>query len=128
MLSLLIPLGMLAAAGAAAQPAEDERPVIRMTVYGNDPCPQTTSERIVVRARRPERDRYRIPEQLREDPDQAAQSWAERAEALETVGETGIQSCSTVGPGGFTGCWEEMLRQARQERERQRRRGYVPER
>ena len=33
-----------------------------------------------------------------------------RARAIEYVGRTGIQSCSTVGPGGFTGCWEQMVR------------------
>ena len=30
--------------------------------------------------------------------------------SLEYVGRTGIQSCSTVGPGGVSGCWNEMVR------------------
>lgn len=127
MLALLGALGALAT-GTAAQSPPDDRPVLRLTIYGNDPCPPSTEERIVVCARRPESERYRIPERLREDPDRAEQSWAERAETLETVGETGPESCSTVGPGGFTGCWEEMIRQARRERERAARRIQPPPR
>lgn len=107
---------------AAVQPEPDERPVIRITIYGNDRCPPSTSERIVVCARRPETERYRLPEQLRDDPDRSEENWAADAEELETVGRTGPQSCSTVGPGGFTGCWEEMIRQARRERQQQRER------
>ena len=119
MIELLTALA-LAASSAAVQP--DERPVLRITIYGNDRCPPSTSERIGVCARRPESERYRIPQRLRDDPDRADESWAEQAEALETIGRTGPQSCSTVGPGGFTGCWEEMIREARRERQQRRER------
>jgi hypothetical protein len=37
-------------------------------------------------------------------------------EALEYVGRTGIQSCSTVGPGGVSGCWNELVRAWRKDR------------
>ncbi|WP_431853331.1 hypothetical protein [Allosphingosinicella sp.] len=108
----------LAAAGASAQPAADPgRRVSQLLVYGNDPCPPSTDEVIVVCARRPEDDRYRIPEPLRGSSRPVESSWAANARSLEYVGRTGIQSCSTVGPGGFTGCWAEMMRQAREERE-----------
>lgn len=116
-------LAFIIAALAAAQPAQDERPVLRITVYGSEPCPRSTDEQVVVCARRPESERYRIPQALRDRPEDEAQSWAERAESLETVGRTGTQSCSTVGPGGFTGCWDEMIREARREREQRRRQG-----
>jgi len=127
MFALLAALGALAT-GSAAQASQDDRPVLRLTIYGSDSCPPSSEERIVVCARRPENERHRIPQELREDPDQAERSWAERAEMLETVGDTGPQSCSTVGPGGFTGCWEEMVRQARRERERAARRDQPPPR
>ena len=107
----------LAASAAEAQSEIARRRVSQLIVYGSDPCPQSTEEEVVVCARRPEAERYRIPENLRENPQRReGQSWAANARALEYVGRTGIQSCSTVGPGGFTGCWAEMMRQAREDR------------
>jgi hypothetical protein len=101
----------------AAAPAEGQRRVSQLIVYGDDPCPASTADVIVVCARRGEDDRYRIPEPLRGNSEVSGnQSWAANARALEYVGRTGIQSCSTVGPGGFTGCWAEMMRQAREDR------------
>jgi hypothetical protein len=109
-----------AAAGAYAQApsatAADGRRVSQLIVYGNDPCPASTAEVIVVCARREEDERYRIPEPLRGTGQRQAESWAANARSLEMVGRTGIQSCSTVGPGGFTGCWNEMMRQSREDR------------
>jgi hypothetical protein len=118
----LVPI--LLAAGAAfvaaspglTQPEAGARRVSQLIVYGDDPCPVSTAEEIVVCARRPEDDRYRIPEPLRGTGQRSEQSWAANARSLEMVGRTGIQSCSTVGPGGFTGCWAEMMRQAREDR------------
>jgi len=110
----------LAATAAAAQvPVESAngRRVSQLIVYGDDPCPQSTAEEIVVCARRSEDDRYRIPEPLRGSGQRQSQSWAANARSLEMVGRTGIQSCSTVGPGGFTGCWNEMIRQSREDRQ-----------
>ena len=120
MLAIIAAIGLNLAAQAAPA-VEDDRPVRRITVYGRDPCPRSSDEEVVVCARRPESERYRIPQALRERPEDAEQSWADRAESLEMVGRTGPQSCSTVGPGGFTGCWEEMVRQARRERQQARR-------
>ena len=122
MLALIAAIGLNQAA-QAAPPSEDDRPLLRITVYGRDPCPRSTDEQVVVCARRPESERQRIPPALRERPEDAEQSWAERAESLEMVGRTGPQSCSTVGPGGFTGCFDEMVRQARRERAQARRQG-----
>jgi hypothetical protein len=121
----LLPIAFALAAGVAAgaqtpatspEPSPDGRRVSQLIVYGADACPPSTAEEIVVCARRPEDDRYRIPEPLREAGQRRERSWAENARALEYVGRTGIQSCSTVGPGGFTGCWAEMMRQAQEDR------------
>jgi hypothetical protein len=106
----------LAATPAAAQTGDR---ISRVIVYGNDPCPRGTNDEVVICGRRPETERYRIPEELRDDaaePDPESESWAARATSLEYVGRTGIQSCSTVGPGGFTGCWAELMQAARGER------------
>lgn len=117
-LPLFLTLATAAAAALPAAPAAAQRPrITRVVIYGNDPCPVSENE-IIVCARRPDKERFRIPEQLRNgDPaDAKNQSWAERAESLEYVGRAGPQSCSTVGPGGFTGCWAEMMRAARGDR------------
>ena len=52
-------------------------------VYGDDECPQSTADQIVVCARKAESERYRIPENLRfsDSPDNKA--WAERVESFE---------------------------------------------
>jgi hypothetical protein len=109
----------LAPAPAEAQGAQQEK-VRRLVVYGKEPCPRAQSaDEIVVCARRPETERYRIPRELRDsatEDDPASASWAARAEALEYVGRAGIESCSTVGPGGVSGCWNEMVRAWRRDR------------
>jgi hypothetical protein len=104
----------LPAATAAQRP--DPR-VNQLIVYGDDSCPPSTDEEIIVCAKLPEDDRFRIPPNLRADPnDPANLAWTQRAEELRFVGRTGIGSCSPVGPGGFTGCFDQIVRQARAER------------
>ncbi|HEX2764485.1 MAG TPA: hypothetical protein VHM92_11685 [Allosphingosinicella sp.] len=118
--SALIGASAAAVTLAPAPGAAQQERIRRLVVYGSDPCPRAgPGEDAVVCARRPETERYRIPKELRDEgtkDDPASQSWAARAESLEYVGRTGIQSCSTVGPGGFTGCWNEMVRAWRKER------------
>lgn len=110
--------GALVAAPAAAAPAKaGEEKINQLIVYGNDPCKKSGEEEILICVRKPERERYRIPERLRDDPnDPKNQSWANQATGLEYVGRSGIGSCSATGPGGWTGCFNQMVRQAREER------------
>ncbi|MEO6433855.1 MAG: hypothetical protein ABIO29_07765 [Sphingomicrobium sp.] len=94
--------------------------ISEIIVYGTDPCPRSTDDEVVVCARKPEGERYRIPERLRSSgPRQSRQAWANKAKALETVGATGPNTCSPVGPGGFTGCLQQVIRQAHEERKEQ---------
>jgi hypothetical protein len=91
--------------------------VSEIIVYGTDPCPRSTEDEVVVCARKPEAERYRIPERYRQSGSrQSRESWANRAIAFETYGRTGINSCSPVGPAGFTGCTQQLINQAFQER------------
>jgi hypothetical protein len=110
--------GAAALLGAAPAAAQSDR-IARVVVYGNDPCPTSASgDEVVICAHRPERERYRIPKELRDRRNGGENpSWAERADSLEYVGRSGAQSCSTVGPGGFTGCWSQMMRAARKDRQ-----------
>jgi hypothetical protein len=108
---------LLAAAPALAQAPAPEPKISTMIIYGDDPCPPSTDDTIVVCARKPDAERYRIPEVLRGDPnDPKNQAWASRATALEYAGRSGIGSCSTVGPGGASGCFNQIVREARAER------------
>jgi hypothetical protein len=100
----------------AVAPAQNAK-VSEIIVYGTDPCPRSTDDEIVVCARKPETERYRIPERLRQSGSyQSRQAWATKAKQFEVVGRTGINSCSPVGPAGFTGCTENLIRQAFEER------------
>ncbi|QIK96688.1 hypothetical protein G7076_09810 [Sphingomonas sp. HDW15A] len=119
----LIGSAALMAASLVALPAPataQNAKVSEIIVYGTDPCPRSTDDEIVVCARKPESERFRIPEKLREGGSlQSRQAWAVRARTFETVGRTGIMSCSPVGPAGYTGCADQLIKQAFEERREQ---------
>lgn len=127
MRSYFIALGgsALVAAGAVSSPApavaqQGGGNIAEIIVYGNDPCPRSTDDQVVVCARRPEAERYRIPPKMRPSgTPQQMQSWAQRSKSLETVGATGINSCSPVGPAGYTGCLIKVIQEAKGERKQQ---------
>ena len=74
-------------------------------VYGTDPCPRSTDDQIVVCSRRPESERFRIPPKLRSSgAPQKRNSWVNQSRVFSRQGLTGPQSCSAVGPAGYTGC------------------------
>ncbi len=105
----------LADASPAPQPGVPER-FSTLVVYGNDPCPRSRSDEIVVCARKPESERYRIPKALRPKPYNAARdgSWAGTAKVLEMVSKQGIpNSCSPIGTYGQTGCFQKFLEENR---------------
>ena len=102
---------------AAAGTTGSER-VNLVIVYGDDACPQSAGSDIVVCARKGEEERFRIPEPLRGDPNKPSnQAWGERVRSMEYVGRTGTESCSATGPGGFTGCFNQLARLAKAERQ-----------
>lgn len=109
----LVPLA--AVPGLAQEPARQ----IHITVYGEESCPTPRDEEeIVVCARRPEEERYRLPPTLRERPDRPAEiSWHARNEVLEEDARTmRPDSCSVVGSGGQGGCASALVRQWYDER------------
>jgi hypothetical protein len=111
---LLVP-----SAPALAQRNTNEQVLI---IFGEDSCPRDT-----ICVRRSESERYRIPQELRRvEPSGQSNSWAARARSMEYVGASGTNSCTPVGAGGWTGCYQQMLRQAREER-RARANGELPD-
>lgn len=112
---------------AAPEPALAQR-VNEIIVYGTDPCPRSTDDEVVVCARKPESERFRIPERFRQGGSlQSRQAWANRAIAFETYGKTGINSCSPVGPGGHTGCTQQLINQTFKELREEAEGGTPPE-
>lgn len=109
-------LGLTFAAGAfapSAATAQDGGETINaLIVYGDDPCPVSTGDQITVCARKDESERYRIPEVLRESTSPQNEAWNNRVLAYETVFDSGTLSCSPTGPGGWTGCTQNMIDQA----------------
>jgi hypothetical protein len=115
--ALLLAFSALPAAAQKTSDAPPER-MVSLMVFGDDPCPRSTDNEIVVCARLPENERYRIPKRLRGKKSAPAQeSWANTARELEYVSRVGTpNSCSPVGSGGQTGCYQQFLRAAREER------------
>jgi hypothetical protein len=105
-----LPFLALAATAAPVSAQETGGDKVRMViVYGDDAAPAAEGDEILVVARMPENDRYRIPEALRFSDDPANMAWARRVERLDLVGQSGTMSCSTAGAGGFTGCTQQLL-------------------
>lgn len=118
-MSAALPLALLLAAGAPAPGTLPER-TVTSEVYGDDSCPKAEDGTIVVCARRPESERYRIPKALRQTrrTDAPSTAWSSRWAAVEDAGRyTMPDSCSTVGSGGQTGCTQMMIRQWFRERQ-----------
>jgi len=105
---------------SAAQEEESGAPgearVNQLIVYGQDACPPSSDDEIIVCARLPEQERFRIPPALRDRPGASGRSWYDRAIELSYAGRSGIGSCSPSGAGGFIGCQNQLISQARAER------------
>ncbi len=102
-------LGLMISVQASAQDVPATQPgdekINQLIIYGNDKCPESAGDEIVVCARMGEADRYRIPSSLRGDPnDPRSQAMSERIKSYEYVAASGTMSCSPSGAGGFTGC------------------------
>lgn len=104
----IVMAGMAAALAAApAQVAAQGKPVPSLVIYGDQKCPtDNDGAEVVVCVRRPASEQFRIPKELRDfkvTPEN--ESWASKVVANDHVADTGIGSCSNVGPGGATGCF-----------------------
>ncbi|MXO86797.1 hypothetical protein GRI38_12250 [Altererythrobacter aurantiacus] len=112
---LIAPTAILAACLAAPVAAQDEDYAVNQVyITEGEECPASTEDVITVCGVLEEP--YRIPKALRHSDDPANMSWAERVERLETVGDFGIMSCSPAGAGGLTGCTQQLIRAAYEDR------------
>ncbi len=101
-------------AGDGARNAPPPRKAVQVDVFGDDPCPKGVGDEIVVCARLPESERFRIPAPLRRSKfERRDQSWVARTRDIEETGRAQRpNSCSPVGSGGQTGCFEQFMRDA----------------
>lgn len=98
--ALLAGVAVVEPSTALAQKRQSE-----IIVYGTDPCPRSTDGEIFVCTRRPDAERFRIPPRFRSSgAPQKRNSWVNQSKVFARQGLTGPQSCSAVGPAGFTGC------------------------
>jgi hypothetical protein len=88
-----------------------------LTLYGNERCPTNQDgAEVVVCVRRGAEEQFRIPKELRNfEVTPENESWAAREKANNDVGNTGIGSCTTVGPGGGTGCFAQNARRSKKD-------------
>ncbi|USI72051.1 hypothetical protein [Sphingomonas morindae] len=101
-----------------AGPAEPAPSKTRsVVVYGDDPCPASSGDEIVVCARQPESERYRIPKRFRGQKaaaSPAGNSWTNKAVATEGNARAAAglpNTCSAVGSGGQSGCFMQFMQQ-----------------
>lgn len=120
-LAPLLFLGSVAHAEEQAEAVPDPTPeTYRMlVVYGDDPCPRSETDDIVVCAREPESERYRLPKRFRDQkPEAAKESWTNTAQSLEMVSKEGLpNSCSVIGSNGQSGCFRQFARIMREQRQ-----------
>ena len=117
--AIAIPVAAHAQVGPVENPPPKTRSVI---VYGDDPCPKGDADEIVVCARQPEGDRFRIPKQFRgrkAASSPAGNSWANKARSTEDASRMAAglpNTCSAVGTGGQSGCFLQFQTQAAEAR------------
>ncbi|WP_404711300.1 hypothetical protein [Sphingomonas sp. MMS24-J13] len=114
---ILLTVLLLAPTVASAADKPPPERISTLVVYGDEPCPRSAPDEIVVCARQPESERYRIPKALRKKEYNAARdgSWAGTAKVLEYVSRQGLpDSCSPTGSYGQSGCFRRFLELNRQ--------------
>lgn len=112
------PRAAAANAGEQVQDTTDgqtPKRIRNVQLTGNDPCPKAQGDEIVVCSRINPDEQYRIPKALRNSGEVAAknQSWVNRTAVGEDVSRVagGLpDTCSPVGTGGQTGCWQQQAR------------------
>jgi hypothetical protein len=121
------PAGQSAAASAVpvtdaqAETGQPPKRIRQVTLTGNQPCPQSSSEEVVVCAHENPADQYRIPKRLRDSGPIPAQnqSWTNRAAVADQTSRVAAglpNTCSPIGTGGQTGCSQQIARDFAAER------------
>ena len=93
-----VALMALAAAPAPAAAQDGTYRTRTVVIFGNDECPKATNpDEIVICARRPEEERYRIPKEIREADKAAATRRADDVAASRAALASGRPSATGTG-------------------------------
>lgn len=119
-----------------AQPAQSDPEVSKnapvngvLVLYGNQRCPTNKDgAEVTVCVRRGAEEQFRIPKELRNfqvTPENEAWAAREKGVLSEGTGANSIGSCSVVGPGGQSGCFNQSVRRNRAENRERAKEGSV---
>lgn len=101
----------------AGTPPKRERYI---QVREGERCPRSDNpDEVIVCGVENENERFRIPERFREALPEDATTGIARVTEVQNISNEGINSCSAIGPGGFTGCLSEEIRAAAAQRRRE---------
>ena len=100
---------------AQAETGQPPKRVRSVTVSGEEACPKSTADEVVVCSRINPDEQYRIPKEMRNLQEVPAErsSWVNKARTIDDVSRVagGLpDTCSPVGLGGQTGCDLQMNR------------------
>ena len=98
--------GTLGVAGLAARPALAQQADRIIDTYGDEKCPSSNGQEIVVCRHHDIQEKYRSPKELREQAPAAQAVGNNGLAAVNSTGSTGVQinSCNTIGAGVAVGC------------------------
>ena len=106
LLVALAATGTIGVVGLAAHPAAAQQADRIIDIYGDEKCPSSNGQEIVVCRPHPAAEKYRIPKDLREQEPSAQAVGNNGVAAMNSTGSTGVQinSCNTIGAGVAAGC------------------------
>ena len=106
---LALPLTAAAQTESAGDTGRTPQRVRSVTLSGNEQCPKSQGDEVVVCSHINPDEQFRIPKELRNTAEPAAknQAWTNRVATADQVSRVagGLpDTCSPVGSGGQTGC------------------------
>ena len=107
--------GAIVVLPVASSAQQTPQRIRNVQLTGNEQCPKAQGDEIVVCSRISPNEQFRIPKELRNTAEPAAQNqaWANRTVTAEAVSKAAAglpNTCSPVGTGGQTGCAQAYAR------------------
>ena len=106
LLVALAATGTFGIAGLATRPAAAQQADRIIDIYGDEKCPSSNGQDIVVCRHHSADEKYRIPKDLREQAPASQAVGNNGLAAMQSTGATGVQvnSCNSIGAGVAVGC------------------------